>query len=121
MFRFQLRTLLIATALIGLTLAFQVHVHNKAKRFVEEMRKEKSVEFQVEQSSVLPPSVIDLICFQRRCETKASSTVTITSTAETKYTEAKYVQFTQVDRVKFIGGPESISRKEGMSFMQRIY
>lgn len=38
MFRFKLRTLLIATSLVGLFVGLQVHVHNKAKRFVEEMR-----------------------------------------------------------------------------------
>ena len=35
--RFKLRTLLIATALVGLFLGLQVHVHNKAKRLVDEM------------------------------------------------------------------------------------
>lgn len=35
MFRFKLRTLLIAIALAGFFLALQVHVHNQALRFVE--------------------------------------------------------------------------------------
>ena len=36
--RFKLRTLLFFTAVFGIFLAGQVHVHNKAKRFAEEMR-----------------------------------------------------------------------------------
>lgn len=77
MFRFKLRTLLIATALVGLCLGLQVHVHNKAKRFLEEMReptqetKERlgiSLHSSDFSSHLAPISFNDVIRFERRCE-----------------------------------------------------
>ena len=65
MFRFKLRTLLIATALIGLFLGIHVHVHNKAKRFVKEMRKHHGDKLR--EASISPPSFEDVIFLRRRC------------------------------------------------------
>lgn len=82
MFRFRLRTLLIATAFLGLFLGLQVHVHNKAKRFVEEMS-EPSIEaldqlsvgfgpgiYTMESVSLSPLTIRDVLYFRRRCNVK---------------------------------------------------
>ena len=83
MFRFKLRTLLIATTLVGVFLGLQVHVHIKAKQFVEEM-KSQSVEAQkrlirdaglspigkVRRSAVSfePVTFIDVVVIRRRAK-----------------------------------------------------
>ena len=64
MFRFKLRTLLIATALIGLFLGLHVHVHNKARRFVEEMSEYQSQP--VPSVELDSPTWVDYVKFERR-------------------------------------------------------
>lgn len=68
MFRFKLRTLLIATALMAVPLALQVHVHSKAQSFAKEMRQLQVPWGVVEYASVLPLSFTDVCRLQRRCE-----------------------------------------------------
>ena len=66
-FRFKLRTLLIATALIGLFLGLQIHVHNKAKRFVKEMSEVAERDDGAESAWIESLSVSDVLGFRRRC------------------------------------------------------
>lgn len=72
MFRFKLRTLLIAIALVAVPMYLQVHVQNKAKRFVREMREQAqtivSLEDYADTARIKPPSISDIILFQRRCD-----------------------------------------------------
>lgn len=84
--RFKIRTLLICTALIAVFLGLQVHVHNKASKFLEEMRSESSErtllltrdfdtdDYRVEYASMLPLSFWDVVYLQRRCEVSLSAT-----------------------------------------------
>lgn len=68
MFRFKLRTLLIVTALVAVPFALQVHVHNRAQSFAEEMRQSQVPSGFVEYASVLPLSFTDVCRLQRRCK-----------------------------------------------------
>lgn len=81
MFRFRLRTLLIATAVIGLFMAFQVHVHMKARRFVEAMKESPrakrgvpddyqsfaSAEDYKSFAQISPVTLADVFLLRRRC------------------------------------------------------
>lgn len=78
--RFKLRTLLIATALVGLFLGLQVHAHNKAKRFVKSVgdpstaahsrvvRDMGNRDFAVSSASLVKLSILDVVLIRRRCE-----------------------------------------------------
>lgn len=71
MFRFKLRTLIIAiaTALIGVFLGLQVHVHNKVNTLAHELlgRKMLSSDVLVERVRVLPVSMSDFLLLRRKC------------------------------------------------------
>ena len=66
--RFKVRTLLVVTAIFAVFFALQVHVHNKANRFVEKVRKSSVPDKRIESASLMPLSITDVVCFQRRCE-----------------------------------------------------
>ena len=84
--RFKLRTLLIATALVAAPLGLQVHVHNKGKRFVEELRSNSSKvrerltdafgpgDYEVESARLKPASILDILYFKRRCKVEFQRT-----------------------------------------------
>ena len=76
MFRFKLRTLLIATTVIAAFVGLQIHVHNKAARSFEKVGELVGGEggtFRVMDSSVSPLSLTDVIFFQRRCQATVRS------------------------------------------------
>lgn len=79
MFRFKLRTLLFFTAVFGLFLAGQVHVHSKAKRFVKELENPSPELLEkyfagygtgstVESASIERLTLFDILTFSRDCE-----------------------------------------------------
>lgn len=74
MFCFKPRTLLIATALVAVFLGLQVHVHFKAKRFVEEVNAEPSRQQFAEHipAEVFPATYTDVIRIQRRAKVHLS-------------------------------------------------
>lgn len=95
MFRFKLRTLLFTTALVGLLLALQVHVHLKAKRFVEKKladAKNGEVLGQLNYAVVNQISVSDFLLLRRSCDVSISDTSPL--------------QLIYRYRVPFIGEPE---------------
>lgn len=87
--RFKLRTLLITTALVAVYLGLQIHVHIKAKRFVEEMMehapKRSSRHEEVEYASLAPPSFSDIIRFERRCQVLMSQIILENADGTTSY------------------------------------
>ena len=77
MFRFKLRTLLIATALVAVFLGMQVCVHNKTKKFIEEATVPtddkrfilgRYPSFKAVPSTISPISFGDIVFVKRRCE-----------------------------------------------------
>ena len=77
MFRFNLRTLLIATALVAVFLGMQVCVDNKTKKFIEEATVStddkrfilgRYPSFKAVQSTISPISFSDIVFMRRRCE-----------------------------------------------------
>ena len=73
MFRFKLRTLIIATTLVAVVLGLQVYVHRKAKwlhRLETARLKSRYGYNQVETTTVLPASFNDVCWFRRRFEVK---------------------------------------------------
>ena len=65
--RFKLKTLFIATALVGLFLGLQIYVHNKAKRTLNEDWN-SGHDDTILSASVLPISFADIVGMERRCE-----------------------------------------------------
>ena len=73
MFRFKLITLLIATVLVGLFLALQVHVYVKTRRFLEEKLAKSAfvrneVTFEIDDVSMDAMSISDFFMLKRSCQ-----------------------------------------------------
>lgn len=77
--RFRVRTLLIVTAVVAIFFGLQIHVHNKSKRFVEDVRRSSVPDTRVEAAFVMPLSVTDVLCFQRRCAFQVETTERLTT------------------------------------------
>lgn len=76
-FRFKIRTILIATAIVAGYFGLQAHVQNKAERFIEELRDSsgemvRELKFQVDYASTSPVSFNDVLLLRRRCEVRIS-------------------------------------------------